>query len=66
MMTNARRCPRLVTVLSLSVALGLAPAALEAQSPPAQPPADWGPISINLEEISYPHPVEFLNLKLFG
>ena len=66
-MTNARRCaPRLVTALSLSVALRFIPAALEAQSPPAQPPADWGPISINMEEISYPHPVEFLNLQLFG
>jgi pimeloyl-ACP methyl ester carboxylesterase len=34
-------------------------------SPPASPPADWGPISINMEEIEYPHPVEFLNLRLF-
>ena len=66
-MTNARRCaPRLVIALSLSVALGVTHAALEAQSPPAEPPADWGPISINMEEISYPHPVEFLSLKLFG
>ena len=31
-----------------------------------EPPADWGPISINLEEIVYPHPVEFLNLNLYG
>ena len=67
-MTTAPRCAtRLVMALSLSVALGLAPAALEAQSsPPAQPPADWGPISINLEGFSYPHPVEFLNLQNFG
>ena len=42
-MTNASRwAPRLVAVLSLSVALGVTSAALEAQSPPAQPPADWG------------------------
>ena len=42
-------------------------AALQAQSePPAEPPADWGPISINIEEIPYPHPVQFLNLNLYG
>jgi pimeloyl-ACP methyl ester carboxylesterase len=39
----------------------------EAQhKPPASPPADWGPLSINLEEIQYPHPVHYFNLKLYG
>ncbi len=27
----------------------------QSASPPPQPPADWGPISINMEEIEYPH-----------
>ena len=36
------------------------------QRPPASPPAAWGPLSINLEEIVYPHPVSFMNLKLYG
>ena len=41
---------------------------LHAQSaaPPTTPPAEWGPVSINLEGIPYPHPVEFLNLHLYG
>ncbi len=62
------RAPSLVTMLSLSAALWAAPAATDAQShsPPATPPADWGPISINMEEIEYPYPVDFLNLKNFG
>jgi pimeloyl-ACP methyl ester carboxylesterase len=41
------------------------PAAL-AQDPPASPPASWGPVSINLEEIPYPYPVQFLHRNLYG
>ncbi len=37
-----------------------------AQTPPAAPPADWGPVSINLEEIPYPYPVHFLHRNLYG
>ena len=37
-----------------------------AQSPPANPPAEWGPVSINLEEIPYPYPVQFLHRTLHG
>ncbi len=33
--------------------------------PPAEPPADWGPVSINFEEIPYPYPVHFLELTRF-
>lgn len=36
------------------------------QAPPLSPPTEWGPISINLEEIVYPHPVHYLNLNLYG
>lgn len=35
-------------------------------APPPSPPAEWRPISINLEEIEYPHPVHYLNLNLYG
>lgn len=34
--------------------------------PPAEAPADWGPVSINFEEIEYPWPVKFLELTRFG
>lgn len=34
--------------------------------PPAEAPADWGPVSINFEEIPYPYPVQFLKLNRFG
>jgi len=57
------------TVLSFAILLALLPAlALHAQmaAPPAEPPADWGPISINLEEIDYPYPVDYLPLTLYG
>jgi pimeloyl-ACP methyl ester carboxylesterase len=54
----------LVGALLLSV---LSAAELAAQHrPPSSPPATWGPISINLEEIVYPHPVHYLNLNLYG
>jgi pimeloyl-ACP methyl ester carboxylesterase len=36
------------------------------QRPPASPPAEWGPLSINLEEIKYPHPVRYFDLNLYG
>ena len=28
-----------------------------AQEPPSAPPAEWGPMSINLEDVPYPHQV---------
>lgn len=34
-------------------------------TPPDEPPADWGPVSANFEEIPYPHPVQFLELNRF-
>lgn len=37
-----------------------------AQEPPAQPPADWGAMSINLEDVPYPHPVAYLSFTLEG
>ena len=55
--------------LSVLTALFLVqPGALWAQShqPPPEPPAEWGPISINLEGFEYPHPVEFMNVRVYG
>ena len=34
--------------------------------PPSEPPAEWGPVSINFEEIPYPYPVQFLELNRYG
>lgn len=34
--------------------------------PPSAPPADWGAVAINLEDVPYPHPVRFLDRTLFG
>ena len=37
-----------------------------AQEPPSAAPADWGPMSINLEDVPYPHPVSYLSFNLEG
>jgi pimeloyl-ACP methyl ester carboxylesterase len=60
--------PQISTALLGAVILSaLVTAELGAQhAPPPSPPAEWGPISINLEEIEYPHPVHYLNLNLYG
>ncbi len=43
------------------------PAGLAAQiQPPSEPPADWGATAITYENVPYPHPVEFLDVKLSG
>jgi pimeloyl-ACP methyl ester carboxylesterase len=34
--------------------------------PPDEPPAHWGPVSINLEDVPYPHPVSFIDFTLFN
>lgn len=36
------------------------------QEPPPAPPADWGPMSINLEDVAYPHPVSSMAFNLEG
>ena len=45
--------------------LGTVPV-LEAQEPPSAPPADWGPVSITMEEVPYPHPVSYVEFSLYG
>ncbi len=37
-----------------------------ANEPPDEPPAHWGPLSSTLEEIEYPHPVSYMDVRLFG
>ena len=58
----------LAAVAFFALALSLGGGALQAQSapPPSEPPAHWGAISINLEDVPYPHPVQFLDRNLFG
>ena len=68
-MTIERPTPFARIALTLAAVLALAPTgAVSAQShrPPPEPPAEWGPISINLEGYEYPHPVEFMNFRVFG
>jgi pimeloyl-ACP methyl ester carboxylesterase len=51
----------LATVFSFALASAAAP-----QEPAPAPPADWGPMSINLEDVPYPHPVSYLSFNLDG
>jgi pimeloyl-ACP methyl ester carboxylesterase len=37
-----------------------------AQEPPPSPPDGWGPMSINLEDVPYPHPVSYYAFTLEG
>ena len=59
---------RIGTIALLTIAsLRLAAIDATAQSaPPKSPPAEWGPLSINIEEVKYPHPVRYFDVKLFG
>src|SRR5688572_17986170 len=66
MMKSRWRTPT-TALLSAAILSALSTARLGAQhKPPASPPPEWGPLSINLEEIQYPHPVHYLNLTLYG
>jgi hypothetical protein len=53
------------SILVLS-ALLLVPGSASPQEPPPAPPADWGPMSINLEDVPYPHPVRYHSFNLEG
>ena len=66
-----RRVPArtLLSTLLVTAAAALPSAATvhaQATALPSSPPADWGPVSINLEDVPYPHPVSFLEQELFG
>ena len=50
---------------SLIIAFSAAAADRWPAEPPAEAPADWGPVSANFEEIDYPYTVQFLKLRRF-
>lgn len=55
------------TVLLALVGWAALPADAVAQDPPpAEPPADWGPTAVDYTNVPYPHPVEFLDVRLYG
>lgn len=53
-------------LIALLIIVLTSPARGAAQDPPSSPPADWGPMSINLEDVPYPHPVSYLSFTLDG
>lgn len=61
---NVARINKFATFAVISLVLGTE--AFAQSTPPATPPANWGPVSINLEEIAYPYPVHFLHRNLYG
>lgn len=56
----------MATVILLMLGLLGTPMLSAQEQPPATPPAHWGAISINMESIEYPHPVNFLHRNLYG
>src|SRR4029450_5277957 len=58
---------RRTTVVVLFLVTDLVrPTTLSAQEPPPSPPAGWGPMSINLEDVPYPHPISYFSFTLEG
>ena len=53
-------------VLFVFLAVFAAGTAAAQSAPPESPPADWGPISINLEEIEYPYPVSYMDFRVYN
>ncbi len=57
----------LVTSLVAQAPAAARPVAAQGSSePPGEPPADWGPMSFNLEDVPYPHPVKYMAFTLEG
>ena len=58
----------LVFAVAILFTILTAPTAAPAQGaePPSEPPNHWGPISSTMEEIPYPHPVQYLDINIFG
>ncbi len=52
---------RCLWVLAVILALSAAPALAQ-----RQPPADYGPMSLYMEDFPYPHPVSFLSFRMYG
>jgi pimeloyl-ACP methyl ester carboxylesterase len=68
MAIHPTRWTRSLAALAAAASLSIGATSAEAQGaqPPAEPPAHWGPVSINLEDVPYPHPVHHLTLRRFG
>ncbi len=70
MMIQTRRQRVCSRSIAICAALTVAASNLVGQEwpsePPPDPPADWGPVSVDLEEIAYPYPVAYLELNRFG
>lgn len=64
MLNQLRRCVGFLAASFLISGSGFTLA--QGDTPPSEPPADWGPISSTQEEIPYPHPVQYLNVTHFG
>ncbi len=60
--------PLLTCAVAILATILTSPTAALAQgvNPPSEPPAHWGPISSTMEEIPYPHPVQYLDINIFG
>ena len=69
-MSDTSRLPVKTQLTILLLGLFIITGPLNAQEwpaePPAEAPADWGPVSINFEEIEYPYPVHYLELNRYG
>ena len=64
--TSGARMARWLPSLAYAFAFA-APTRLSAQTePPSEPPGDWGPTAITYENVPYPHPVDFLDVRLMG
>ena len=50
----------------LAVCLGLPANAAAGQEPPATPPPGWEATAIDYSNVPYPHPVEYLDVRLMG
>jgi pimeloyl-ACP methyl ester carboxylesterase len=57
---------RRIRVRVAAVTLGVAWALVAASMAAAQAPAEWGAVSINLEDVAYPHPVSHMALRMYG
>ena len=57
---------RLSPIIALVFAFGAANFVSAQSGPPHSVPEDWGPISINLEEIEYPFPVSYMDFRIYN
>lgn len=66
-MKTIKKAMTLLLSMMILVSAGIIQAAEDwPAEPPAEAPAHWGMVSINLEEIEYPWPVQFLEFDRYG